>query len=66
MSMPEEGHVVDSIYLDFSKAFDGVDHKILLLKTKILNITGKVPQWIDVLQVLQWKLSKKKETGSKD
>ena len=37
--------VVDSIYLDFSKAFDRVDHNILL-KKKGLNITGKVLQWI--------------------
>ena len=34
LSMLEEGHVVDSIYLDFSNAFERIDHNILLLKMK--------------------------------
>jgi len=36
----------DVIYLDFSKAFDVVDHHILLRKLKRLGITGKVGKWI--------------------
>ena len=32
LSNIEEGHKVDAIYLDFAKAFDKVDHKILLKK----------------------------------
>ena len=42
----EEGWNVDTIYLDFSKAFDKVDHSILIDKLKILGITGKIENWI--------------------
>ena len=34
------------IYLDFAKAFDKVDHGILLHKLRDLGITGKVGKWI--------------------
>ena len=46
LNLLEEGHAVDAIYLDFAKAFDKVDHKILLLKLKSVNITGKIWNWI--------------------
>ena len=36
----------DVIYLDFSKAFDKVDHEILLKKLEAFKITGKLLQWI--------------------
>ena len=36
----------DVIYLDFSKAFDVVDHNILMKKLKMLGITGKIGYWI--------------------
>ena len=36
---------VDMIYLDFSKAFDKVDHGLLLLKLKDLGITVKLGIW---------------------
>ena len=36
---------VDMIYLDFSKAFDKVDHGVLLHKLKDLGITGKLGIW---------------------
>ena len=36
---------VDMIYLDFSKAFDNVDHGVLLHKLKDLGITGKLGIW---------------------
>ena len=36
---------VDMIYLDFSKAFDKVDHGILLHKLNDLGITGKLGIW---------------------
>ena len=42
----EEGKITDTIYLDFSKAFDKVDHNILCKKLKRLGITGKVGIWI--------------------
>ena len=38
---------VDVVYLDFSKAFDKVDHSIVLTKFKKLGITGKIYNWID-------------------
>ena len=37
---------VDSVYLDFSKAFDKVDHEILLKKVENLGIQGKILAWI--------------------
>ncbi len=37
---------VDMIYLDFAKAFDKVDHHILLRKLKSLGITGKLGIWL--------------------
>ena len=40
----EKGADVVAIYLDFSKAFDKVDHNKLLLRIKALNITGKIPK----------------------
>lgn len=42
----EEGQNVDVIYLDFSKAFDRVDHTILLHKMKVNRIDGKLLKWI--------------------
>ena len=42
----EEGHNVDVIYLDFAKAFDKVDHNILLKKAHALGIQGKTLKWI--------------------
>ena len=37
--------VVDMVYHDFSKAFDKVNHDILLLKLKALGITGNHGVW---------------------
>ena len=42
-----EGKIVDSIYLDFAKAFDSVPHKRLLQKLKAYGITGKLLKWIE-------------------
>ena len=46
LSKLEEGLDVDVVYLDFSKAFDKVDHKILLSKLKSIGITDKLLKWI--------------------
>ena len=39
--------VVDSIYFDFSKAFDTVPHQRLSVKMKAYGIDGKVLSWIE-------------------
>ena len=36
---------VDTIYMDFSRAFDKVNHGILLCKLKDVTITGKLVIW---------------------
>ena len=42
-----DGREVDVIYLDYSKAFDKVDHKILLTKMKQYGIKGPIYDWIE-------------------
>ena len=46
LSALESGDNIDCIYLDFSKAFNKVDHGILLHKLKEIGITGKIGRWI--------------------
>ena len=43
----EKKYNIDVIYLDFSKAFDKVDHKILLKKVKQFGISGKIYTWLE-------------------
>ena len=40
------GYETDVIYLDYAKAYDKVDHKLLLQKLKAYGITGRLYQWI--------------------
>ena len=47
LSILEDGSNADVVYLDFAKAFDKVDHKIVLCKLKKLGIHGKIYQWIE-------------------
>ena len=42
----ENHQYVDSIYLDYSKAFDKCDHDIILKKLDSLGIRGKLNDWI--------------------
>ena len=37
----------DSIYLDYAKAFDKVDHKLLLRKLRLYGIHPKIVKWIE-------------------
>ena len=37
---------IDMIYLDFSKAFDKVDHGILMHKLRNMGITGNLGKWL--------------------
>ena len=41
-----ENKVTDVLYLDFSKAFNKVDHEILLRKLHNIGIRGKLYDWI--------------------
>ena len=41
------GGIVDSIYFDFSKAFDTVPHRRLSVKMKAYGIQGKLLTWIE-------------------
>ena len=42
----EKSNNVDVIYLDFAKAFDKVNHGILLNKLKKIRMNGKIGVWI--------------------
>lgn len=41
------GGAVDSILLDFAKAFDSVPHRRLLLKAESVGITGTLRSWLE-------------------
>ena len=41
-----KGEVVDTIYMDFAKAFDKVPHRRLLKKLEAYGISGNILQWI--------------------
>ena len=43
----ENREQIDSIYLDFVKAFDKVDHILLLKKLRNFGITGKLLNWFN-------------------
>ena len=46
MRMLDSNSSVDMVYLDFSKAFDKVDHGILLHKLRAVGITGNIGIWL--------------------
>ena len=39
---------IDVVYLDFTKAFDSVPHKRLLVKLQAHGITGKLLNWVKI------------------
>lgn len=41
-----DGAETDVIYLDYAKAFDKVDHNILLKKLSIYGISGNLHKWL--------------------
>ena len=41
-----EGNDTDAIYVDYAKAFDKVDHELLLAKVQSYGIQGKVLEWL--------------------
>ncbi len=47
LNLVESGKNVDTVYLDFAKAFDKVDHAILLKKLSLLGVRGKVLTWLN-------------------
>ena len=46
LTLLEQGMNVDTIYLDFAKAFNKVDHRIILAKLSLLGIGGNILKWI--------------------
>ena len=46
ISILEENENADALYLDMSKAFDRVDHSILLRKMKSMGISGRIHLWL--------------------
>ena len=46
MSQLSEGNNVESVYLDFSKAFDYVDHSIVLEKLNKKRVSGLMIRWV--------------------
>ena len=43
----DKGRQVDVVFLDFSKAFDKVNHAVLLQKLRNFGITGSLLQWCE-------------------
>ena len=46
LSLLDQGHNVDVIYLDFAKAFDKLDFNVTLSKLKAFGIDGNVGRWL--------------------
>lgn len=46
ISSMEDGFQVDTIYTDFSKAFDRLSHQVLIYKLKLLGFSSNLSKWI--------------------
>ncbi len=42
-----KGEPVDVVYLDFSKAFDSVCHRLLIKKMEAMGIHPKINRWVE-------------------
>ncbi len=45
--MTDQGEPVDVVYLDFSKAFDSVYHRLLVKKMLAMRIHLKLTHWVE-------------------
>ncbi|XP_044753613.1 uncharacterized protein LOC123313016 [Coccinella septempunctata] len=43
----DSGYAVDSVYTDFSKAFDKIDHSIIISKLADVGVHGSLLRWLD-------------------
>ncbi|CAL4100130.1 unnamed protein product, partial [Meganyctiphanes norvegica] len=43
----EEGKQIDTVFLNFARAFDKVDHEILMSKIVKHKIKGKIAKWLN-------------------
>ncbi len=44
--MTDQGEPVDVVYLDFSKTFDSVCHRLLIKKMEAMGIHPKINRWV--------------------
>lgn len=49
----DQSSIADCIFLDFSKAFDKVCHKLILLKLNMLDVDSNLLKWIECF-LLNW------------
>ncbi len=45
--MTDQGEPIDLVYLDFSKAFESVYHRLLIKKMKTMGIHPKINRWVE-------------------
>lgn len=45
----DEGSEIDAVFLDFSKAFDKVDHTKLIHKLRLIGASEQVSHWVEAL-----------------
>ena len=58
------GNVVDTVYLDFAKAFDSEPHHRLLGKLKSYGVTGNILRWIKTFLSERSQIVEVNATGS--